>query len=142
MRIQEDSSKGIAVRYFFILTVWRQPKYRLKVRTPQNQRIFKIFDRKSEFIPAVCQVPAGRDKAVVISGIFSANPLVTGKEIPAGKGIISLHQVSIQRNEKTVLGILAEKNFRKAMTTRIRREAERLICNRLIGLLHFIDHLL
>ena len=82
------------------------------------------------------------DKAAVISGIFSNHPLATGTEKPVGMGIISLHQASIQRNKKTVLGILEEKNFRKAMTARIRKEAERLIRNRFIGVLHFIDHLL
>ena len=90
MRIQEDSFKGIAVRYFFRLTIWRLPKYRLKAKAPQDQRIFKIIHGKAGFVPAVCQAIAGMDKAVVISGIFSNHPLlVTGTEKPVGMGIIS-----------------------------------------------------
>ena len=105
--------KGIAARYFFRLIIWRQPKYRLKARAPQDQKIFKIIHGKSGFVPAVCQAVAGMDKAVVISGIFSNHPLVTGTEKPAGMGIISLHQASNQRNKKTVLGILEEKTSEK-----------------------------
>lgn len=77
---------------------------------------------------------------MVISGIFPLNCCAAGTGKPVGTGIISFHQASSQSSEKMGLGILAEKNFRKATVIRIRTEAERLICSRFIGSLHFIDH--
>ena len=82
--------KGIAARYFFRLIIWRQPKYRLKARAPQDQRIFKIIRGKSDFFPSVCQAVAEMDKDVVVFGIFSNHPLVTDTEKPIGMN----HQLS------------------------------------------------